>query len=99
MSVISYSRRRNAGTGRWPPGQAWERALRSRRGHRACTITSQITAAATEGNRLMTGKSGGGLAAIVSAFVLIAGLTGTQKAIAADTVLVPKIEGKWWQIS
>jgi hypothetical protein len=47
----------------------------------------------------MTGKSGGGLAAIVSAFVLIAGLTGTQKAIAADTVLVPKIEGKWWQIS
>jgi hypothetical protein len=44
----------------------------------------------------MTEKSGGGFAAILSAFVLIAGLTGTQKANAADTVLIPKIEGPWW---
>src|SRR5215813_4446859 len=34
-----------------------------------------------------------------SAFVLIAGLTWAQHARAADVVLVPRIEGEWWQIS
>jgi hypothetical protein len=47
----------------------------------------------------MTEKSGVGLAAIMSAFVLIAGLTAAQEAKAADTILVPTIEGQWWQIS
>lgn len=39
------------------------------------------------------------LARMVSAIFLIAGLTLAQNARAADAVLVPRIEGKWWQIS
>jgi hypothetical protein len=38
-------------------------------------------------------------ARIVSAFCLITGLALAQHARAADTVLVPKIEGAWWQVA
>jgi hypothetical protein len=39
------------------------------------------------------------IAGTVSAFFLIGGLTLPQHAEAADAVLVPKIEGNWWQIA
>jgi hypothetical protein len=38
-------------------------------------------------------------ARIATSFFLITGLALAQNARAADVVLVPKIEGKWWQIS
>jgi len=44
-------------------------------------------------------KPGRALARIASGCILMAGLVLAQNARAADAVLVPKIEGKWWQIS
>lgn len=47
----------------------------------------------------MTAKSDLTIARIAFALFLIVGLTVARNARAADVVLIPKIEGQWWQIS
>src|SRR5262245_44519066 len=49
--------------------------------------------------RVVMAKRDLALVQMLSAFFLIAGLTLARHAWAADVVLIPRIEGNWWQMS